>query len=154
MVDGEVVSTSTDESVVSHIVEVLLSSVTVWLSKDQSIETIRSIKDHIWVGFVVEGTICDVPVPVLVKVIKYFMFNGGDKLSIVFSSGEYPVDWRVFVQLGVEIEASIWLHGGSVWLFRIVISKGSFSLWDMSTLNNLNFKINIRLKWDWFSTEW
>jgi len=67
----------------------------------------------------VEGSISNIPVPMLVKIIKNFVFNGGNKLSIVSSGGKYPVHWGVFVQLGVEIEASIWLHGGGVWLFRV-----------------------------------
>jgi len=33
MVDGEVVSSSRDHSIVSHVVEVSLASVTIWLSK-------------------------------------------------------------------------------------------------------------------------
>jgi len=102
----------------------------------------------------VEGAIGFVPVPVLVKVIKNFVLNSGNELSIVFSRGEDPVKGGIFVKLGVEIEASVWLHSGGVWLLIVFIGKGGFSVWNMSALNNFNFKINIRLKWDWFSTEW
>lgn len=116
MVDCELISSSGDHSIVSHIVEVLLSGVTVWLGKDKSVEAIRSIKDHIGVGFVMEGSISDVPVPMLIKVIKDFMFNGGNELSIILSGGKYPVEGGVLIQLRVEIEASIRLHGGGVWL--------------------------------------
>jgi hypothetical protein len=154
MVDSELESATWDHSIVSKIIEMLLTSVTVWLSKDESIETIRSIKNHIWVGFVVEGAIGFVPVPMLIKVIKNFVLNSGNELSIVFSWGENPVKSGIFVKLGVEIEASVWLHSGGVWLLKVSIGEGGFSVWNMSALNNFNFKINIRLKWDWFSTEW
>lgn len=93
MVDGELITSSRNHSIVSHIVEVLLTGITIWLRKDESVESIGSIKDHVWVGFVVEGSICDIPVPMLIKIIKDFVFNSGNELSIVFSTGEYPVDW-------------------------------------------------------------
>ena len=49
----------------------------------------------------------------------------------------------------MEIHALIWLHGGSHWLWGLL-----HEFWSSSTFKHFNFKINIWMKWNWFSSNW
>ena len=57
-----------------------------------------------------EGASGFIPIPVLVEIIKDFMFHRGNQLAVVFTSGEDPVEGSIFAQLGVEVEAAAGLH--------------------------------------------
>lgn len=51
--------------------------------------------------------------------------------------------------LEMKVHASSWLHGGSMWLVNL-----SSELWYSVAINYFNIELNIRVKWDWLSTEW
>jgi hypothetical protein len=69
--------------------------------------------------------------------------------SILILTGDNQWGTLLLGSDGVKIHASTWLHSGGHWLCNLL---GLF--WDSVTLNNLNIEINIRTKWDWFSTDW
>jgi len=93
--------------------------------------------------------------PLLGEVELLLMVDDGDSLLL----GQNHIVGGVVRLLKVEPEVSAWLHGGSSWLSVLVgivavVVSHLGSLWNSVAFHNLNFKVDVRVKRDWLSTEW
>lgn len=90
-------------------------------------------------------------VPFLLLVIDNLVLNSEDLVVVLPSGGQNLVDVLISSGLGVEIEAVLWLEGGGMWLSMGVSIE---SIWVSSALLNLEIESDIRVEWDWLSSEW
>jgi len=51
--------------------------------------------------------------------------------------------------LGVEVHASVWLHGSGMWLLLVLDS-----LWHSTTFDNFDIEVHIRVEWYWLAANW
>jgi hypothetical protein len=99
-------------------------------------------------GSVKESLIRVVEEELLGFVINDLLLNKNVKWGwAIIDSGENELVLNIILSKDVEVHAVVWLHGGGNWLGEV-----SSSLWNLSALTNLDIKVNIRVKWDWLST--
>ena len=115
---------------------------------------VGSLTEELASSLVDDGTII-IKRPLLGKVELLLMVDDSNSLLL----GQNHIVGGVVRLLEVEPEVSVWLHGGSSWLSVLVgivaVVVGHLgSLWDSVAFHNLKFKVNVRVKRDWLSTEW
>jgi len=107
-------------------------------------------ESQLWVSLVEHVFGIHVEEPVLGFILKNLLFNENVEWSwTIINSGENEIVLNIFTGEHVEVHADTWLHGGSDWL-----GEEFSSIWHLVTLSNGDIEINIRVEWDWLSTNW
>lgn len=97
---------------------------------------------------VVKGLIGGIIEELLGFVIENLFLNKNVKWGwAIINCGEDELVHNIILSNEMEVHADTWLHGGGNWLGEV---GGSF--WDLVALLNNNIKVNIRVEWDWLST--
>ena len=87
-------------------------------------------------------------------VVPFPLLAGVTSESVMDNSSSFLLGQNHIVSRGVglfkmEPHASVWLHGGGNWLL-VVFSE----FWGSVAFNDLNIKVDIRVEWDWLSSNW
>lgn len=107
-------------------------------------------ESQLWVGLVEDLLGSLIKEPVLGFILEDLLLNEDIEWRwTIVDSGEDEIVLDILTGERVEVHAHIWLHGGGHWL-----GEESGSLWHLVALLDGDIEIDVRVEWDWLSTNW